>query len=245
MQALMLILGAVLGGLGVALISRGRLKAVSNDAAQLRDARDEARLGQAERERQLAEVRGELQAQVARLEAELRAERDGNDEKVRLLEETRGKLDETIKASCVDAFKEGNEQVVELAAARLRAERAESRREIEQMVKPVAEGLTQFKRRLDDVEQAQVEGRTELREQLTALGQAQQQLMSGTDALVGALQRPQIRGRWGEMTLRRVVETAGMQPHVDFTEQRVPSRAVISSPGRAIRFSPAFDVRSG
>jgi DNA recombination protein RmuC len=109
--------------------------------------------------------------------------------------------------------------VVQLAAARLRSERVEGRREIERMVKPVADGLQTFRSRLDEIERDQVEGRTKLQEQLTALGEAQQELVAGTGALVGALRRPHVRGRWGEMTLKRVVETAGMVPHVDFIEQ--------------------------
>lgn len=201
------------------LIMRNRLAATLAQSKELCQERDDARQTTAERERQLAEVRGDLQTQVARLETALQAEREGTEEKIRLLEETRLGLTETIKASCVDAFKEGNAQVVELATARMKTERAEGKREIERMVKPVADSLTAFRARLDEVEREQVKGRTELQEQLTALGQAQEELMAGTSALVGALRRPQVRGRWGEMTLKRVVETAGMLPHVDFTEQ--------------------------
>lgn len=219
MSAVWLALGAVIAGAIVWLIMRGRLNTTLAKNEELHRQRDEAQSSATDRERQLAEVRGDLQTQLARLEAELRAEREGTKEKIRLLEETRNGLTETIKASCVDAFKEGNEQVVQLAATRLRAERAEGKREIEQMVKPVADGLKAFRTRLDEIDREQVEGRTKLQDQLTALGQAQQELLAGTGALVGALRRPHVRGRWGEMTLKRVVETAGMVPHVDFTEQ--------------------------
>lgn len=219
MSAIWLIIGAALAAAVVWLAVRGSLRAAATRNTQLEAERDEARKAAAAGERELAEVRGELQTQVARLEVELEAERGGSEEKIRLLEETGAHLNETIKASCVDAYQKGNEQVVELAAERLRAERAEGKREIERMVKPVADGLTAFRERLDEIEREQVKGRTELNGQLTALGEAQRELMDGTSALVGALRRPQVRGRWGEMTLKRVVETAGMFPHVDFTEQ--------------------------
>jgi DNA recombination protein RmuC len=219
MTVIVLVVGLFVGGGAVWLMMRRRAHALAEQEERVRGERDEARLAVAERERQLAEVRGDLQAQVVGLEAQLNAERDGSEEKVRLLEATKASLDETIKASCVDAFKEGNAQVVALAQERFRAERAENKREIAAMIKPVTDGLSAFKSRLDEIERAHIEGRAELQEQLTSLGQAQKELLSGTDALVGALQRPHIRGRWGEMTLKRVVETAGMLPHVDFSTQ--------------------------
>jgi DNA recombination protein RmuC len=215
MSAIWLIIGAAAAGITIWLLTRSRLAEAVREKEELARERDEARRAIAQREQQLADVRGQLAAQVARLEAE----RTGAAEKVHLLEKTKADLNELVKASCVDAFKEGNAQIVELAEARLKADRAEGKREIERMVKPVADNLQQFKVRLEEIERAHVAGQTELREQLTTLGRAQQELMAGTSALVGALQRPQIRGRWGEMTLKRVVEVAGMQKHVDFTEQ--------------------------
>lgn len=236
MNAVWFSTGAVIAAAIAWRVMRGRLTESSADTDRLRRERDEAQATSAERDLKLTEVRGDLQAQVARLEAELKAEHDGSEEKIRLLKETRSGLTETIKASCVDAFKEGNEQVVELAAARLRSERVEGRREIERMVKPVADGLSAFRSRLDEIERDQVEGRTKLQEQLTALGEAQRELVAGTGALVGALRRPHVRGRWGEMTLKRVVETAGMVPHVDFIEQ--PSLA-----GEDGRMKPDLIIR--
>src|SRR5690606_38207732 len=69
------------------------------------------------------------------------------------------------------------------------------------------------------VEKARTAAYSELRTQLEAMGKSSDQLRTETQQLVTALRAPQVRGRWGELQLRNVVEHAGMVEHVDFTEQ--------------------------
>lgn len=91
--------------------------------------------------------------------------------------------------------------------------------EVDQLVRPVTETLARVERQLVDSEQLRAQAQGELREQVRAMGQTSNLLRTETQALVTALRAPHVRGRWGEMQLRRVVEVAGLVEHCDFTEQ--------------------------
>jgi DNA recombination protein RmuC len=85
---------------------------------------------------------------------------------------------------------------------------------------PVREGLSRLDAQLTSLNRERHEARGRLDAQLRSLAESQDRLRTETGALVGALRKPQTRGRWGEMQLRRVVELAGMVRHCDFAEQR-------------------------
>jgi DNA recombination protein RmuC len=106
-------------------------------------------------------------------------------------------------------------------AERLALARADESRErrVTDLVAPVADSLGALSRAVQEAEQARLVSQAELREQLRAAGQASEQLRAETGRLGSALRRSEVRGRWGEMQLRRLVETAGMIEHVHFTEQ--------------------------
>ncbi len=95
----------------------------------------------------------------------------------------------------------------------------ERKAQIEGLLKPMQEVLNQYQSRLGDIEKSRVESYGMLREQLGMLTETQRTLNTQTHELVSALRRPQTRGQWGEVTLRRLVELAGMSNHCDFTEQ--------------------------
>ena len=101
---------------------------------------------------------------------------------------------------------------------------------IEEMVKPVREGLNKVETVLQTVDRQRAESHATLQETLRMIAEAHRQLAGNTQSLVQALRAPQGRGRWGEMQLRRVVELAGMQEHCDFQEQ-----LSIESEGRRLR----------
>ncbi len=92
---------------------------------------------------------------------------------------------------------------------------------VSEVVSPVRESLARLDGRLGDLERARVGAYSELREQVRALSEAQGQLRGEAANLVKALRAPAVRGRWGELQLRRVVELAGMQDRCDFAEQVV------------------------
>jgi DNA recombination protein RmuC len=86
-------------------------------------------------------------------------------------------------------------------------------------IKPLQEALQRYEQQVKSVEERRLQVEGGLRQQLEDLGRANQQLQKETANLVNALRTPHVRGRWGELTLRRVAELAGMVEHCDFQEQ--------------------------
>lgn len=88
-----------------------------------------------------------------------------------------------------------------------------------QMIEPIRNALEKTEQQLLNFERDRRDAFTSLRTQIEQLTLGQNALQRETRNLVGALRRPEVRGRWGELTLRRVVEVAGMSEHCDFSEQ--------------------------
>lgn len=99
------------------------------------------------------------------------------------------------------------------------AETADRQQALAHAVQPVQLSLAQVERHLVDIERVRQEAYGELRAQVAAMGRTSDALRGETQTLVNALRAPQVRGRWGELQLRRVVEVAGMLEHCDFDEQ--------------------------
>ncbi len=102
-----------------------------------------------------------------------------------------------------------------------RAKRELSEREqaVENLVKPIREALQASQRQIAELEKARSEAYGSIKSQLASMQMSQKTLAQETQNLVKALRRPEVRGRWGEITLRRLVELAGMVEHCDFQEQ--------------------------
>jgi DNA recombination protein RmuC len=103
--------------------------------------------------------------------------------------------------------------------------------DVEGLVGPMRETLTRVERQLRESDQARIRSHAELAQQVEFTRRGAEELREQTRALVTALRRPEARGRWGEMQLRRVVELAGMSPHCDFDEQV----SVIGPNGEGVR----------
>jgi len=165
-------------------------------------------------------------ARSARLAAELAAERRGGSEKMALLEEARGRLAGEFAELSREALERSNRSFLELAETRLGGLRKETtadldrRREaIDGLVGPIREALAKVEGKIDEVEKSRREAYGHLRQHLLGLAQDQMKLQSETASLVRALRAPNVRGRWGEIQLQRVVEIAGMVEHCDFVRQ--------------------------
>jgi len=135
-------------------------------------------------------------------------------------------LAERFQALSTRALDVNNVRFLELAESRLAATRAEAagdldqrRQAVEHLVEPLREALARVETQLRDTESGQRAARAELAKEMEFVRHSHEQLRAQTTALVRALQRPEARGRWGEMQLRRVAEIAGMQRHCDFDEQ--------------------------
>ncbi|WP_030155425.1 DNA recombination protein RmuC [Glycomyces sp. NRRL B-16210] len=96
-----------------------------------------------------------------------------------------------------------------------------SRAAVGQVLAPITETLARYESRLGDVERARVDAYAQLRVQLSGVAETSEDLREQTGRLLGALRSPQVRGQWGEVQLRRIVEAAGMVEHCDFSEQQV------------------------
>jgi DNA recombination protein RmuC len=133
---------------------------------------------------------------------------------------------DTFRALSDEALKSNNEAFLTLAETKLREVRATATAEIDQrktaiehLLEPMARTLSEVDRELKESERRRVESSAQLLQRIASLDTAGQDLRSQTGKLVDALKRPGVRGRWGELQLKRVVELAGMVQHCDFVEQ--------------------------
>ena len=199
--------------------------------AQLSEARDERDAARAERD----EIRGEREAALQQLAA-AKAEYEGRTEE---LAKAREQLETQFKGIADDVTKANSEAFLKQAKAqfedqkKLSATDLEKRQQaIDELVKPVRENLEKFEKRVNEIEEKRegaYEGLT------TQIGQ----LREATGGLREALRSPQVRGLWGEQTLRNILEVSGMREHVDFVEQhtvatddgKVRPDAVVRVPG--------------
>lgn len=168
----------------------------------------------------------ELSARCARLETALDQEREKAKEMTAFAQTATATLKDAFKGLSADTLARNSEQFLQLAKSTLEAyhvkatgDLAQRQKAVEEIVKPVRETLERVNLQVNEVEKSRKEAYGALRQQVESLLQGQKQLSTETGNLVSALRKPTVRGRWGEIQLRRVVEFAGMLPHCDFVEQ--------------------------
>src|SRR5256714_6464324 len=167
-----------------------------------------------------------LREDNARLLADLEGERRAAQERSESFKRVTEELAEKFKALSRDALKDNNQEFLNLARATLekfqvsaKGELDQRQQAIDQLVKPLKDSLEKVDGKIGELEKARAGAYAELREQVKSLATQQLELRNETGNLVKALRTPHIRGRWGEIQLRRVVELAGMLQYCDFTEQ--------------------------
>ncbi|MBI4179784.1 DNA recombination protein RmuC [bacterium] len=187
---------------------RKQIESLRAEAAQLQDA-----LRKADSER----------AAAARVEDAERAilEQKG------MLDEARTKLSDAFKSLAADALSRNNQNFIDLARQVFGSLQKEASTDlehrkaaIEDLVRPLKETLDLYQRESQVMEEKRLREYSAVGEQLRSLAGAQATLQGETAKLVNALRAPQVRGRWGEITLRRCAELAGMANHCDFFEQQ-------------------------
>ena len=161
-----------------------------------------------------------------RLRTELEADRAVHAERIRAYQEAEATLREAFQSLAAEALQTNNRAFLDLAEIRLRDARTEAstdidarRKAIEDLLAPLQKTLEQVDREIKDSELRRVAGAAELMQRIASLDTTGQSLQSETRRLVDALKRPGVRGRWGELQLKRVDELAGMVEHCDFEEQ--------------------------
>ena len=179
-----------------------------SEMGQLRDALAESQQGRTKAETRIEEVARSLEDQKA------------------LLAQARQELHDSFEALSGQALKQNNEAFLDLARTSFATLQAEAKGELSQrqqaigeLVKPLEESLQRYQEQLQQAEQVRQREYGGLDQQLRFMAESHQRLQQETGNLVKALRAPSVRGRWGEMTLRRVAELAGMVAHCDFVEQ--------------------------
>jgi len=167
-------------------------------------------------------LRVELEASRVQLESERRAA----SERSATLEQAESRLRATFESLAAQALKNNSELFLSVAREALGREQAiaqsglkERETAISQLVQPLRSALEKTEQQMQAIERERREAHATLRTQIESLASGQSQLTRETRNLVTALRRPEVRGRWGELTLRRLVELAGLSEHCDFTEQ--------------------------
>ena len=178
---------------------------------------------------ELERVQRELSVEArARAIAETQAAETGKhaEEQKVLLAQARHELTEAFQALSGEALKQNNEAFLNLAKtsfqtlhAEAKGELAQRQQAIDELVKPLSDSLHRYDEQMRHLEQSRQAAYGGLDQHLKTLAETQQRLQEETGNLVNALRTPAVRGRWGEITLKRVAELAGMVARCDFYEQ--------------------------
>jgi DNA recombination protein RmuC len=191
--------------------------------------RDELRDRVEEQDRDLAFLRDALDAErQRRVEAQTRldAAREHAAGQRELLERATEDLVHTFKALSADALRDNNTTFMALAGQKLEAVVNEAQGDLDRrqeavdaLIRPLNETLRRYEAQISALEESRQKAYGSLEEQLRGLNAVHQVLQRETGNLVSALRTPNVRGRWGELTLHRVAELAGMVDHCDYVQQ--------------------------
>jgi DNA recombination protein RmuC len=213
-------------GLLAWLIGSARTRAIAA-GAQAKAAAAEAR--EAELRQQLQAVREENRslaeqaaaAEQARAAAEARAVQIEKNiaEQRDLLEQAKAKLSETFRSLAAEALSGSNKNFLVLAEEKFRALKDEAAGRLAGLIQPLTDTLAAYQKETKELQEKRGQELGSVGQQLRAVAETEAALRAETAKLVQALQSHRVRGRWGEITLRRTAELAGMSPYCDFAEQ--------------------------
>lgn len=216
------VIGLLFGGVLAGLVLRSRTAALT---ARLSLMEKELAAGKADLAR-LQHAHTELVAANARLESDLASERKFSEDKIILVTHASEDLRNAFKALASEALSANTSCFLQTAEETLKRFQIQARGDLENrqkavadLVAPVRDSLNKVDAQIQQMEVARGDAYGELRAQVQSLITTQKELQSETGNLVRALRIPNVRGRWGEIQLRRVVEIAGMLSYCDFTEQ--------------------------
>ena len=167
-----------------------------------------------------------LRGDIDELESSLKNQKELQQEREAAFELANAKLTQafadvsnrSLRANS-DTFLKLAEQNLETRQAKVEGEFEKREQAVEELVKPIRDALEASRKQISELEKARSEAYGGIRSQLESMRASQKSLTQETQNLVKALRRPEVRGRWGEITLRRLVELAGMVEHCDFVEQ--------------------------
>jgi DNA recombination protein RmuC len=206
---------------------RARAFAERAAAAEERSRAEAERREEAERRLGLAEAaRAESEGRISVADEQARQARAFLAEERAFVETARARMESVFKAAAADALKGNNDQFLSLAAQRLETTKREAAADvdarkaaIEALLSPLKTTLERLEEKTSSLEQARAQAYAKIDEQVRSLATAAAGIQRETVTLSTALKGSQVRGRWGEVALRNVVELSGMSQHVDFAEQ--------------------------
>ncbi len=237
MEALLGIGGLLIGSLVAWVVSTARAKLANqkrlgdaqSQLAALENSTESLKDQLSKREITVEELRSLLDTErLARTQSDTRLEESNKRfaEQQDLLQQADKKLKETFEALSAKALKSNAESFLDSAqktmAIMLEAAKGDSGKREESfksLIKPISESLRRYESQIQSLEQTRQEAYGSLHEQVKSLASTNQMLQQETGKLVTALRDPKVRGRWGELALKRSAELAGMVEHCDFEQQ--------------------------
>jgi len=185
------------------------------------------------------------------LQTKLDSERTASAEKLQALEQARAQMEHTFKSLSSEALKHNNEEFLKLANENLKQfqnsakhELSEKEKAIETLVKPIKDALVKSEQQMHSIEKERKHAYGALQQHLETMSLNQSALQNETRNLVQALRRPEVRGQWGEMTLKRLAELAGMVEHCDFfTQESIKTEdAALQRPDMIVRMPDGREI---
>ncbi len=175
---------------------------------------------------QLRELFRKIEAEKIEAETKFMAAEKSLVAQQALLEEAKTTLSDTFKSLAAEALAGNNAGFLTLAEQKFKALKEEASADLQQrkvsieaLIQPLTQTLTTYQKETKELEDKRLREVSAVGEQLQSLASGQLKLQAETAKLVNALRSPQVRGRWGEIALRKTAELAGMSPHCDFIEQ--------------------------
>ncbi|MCJ7675617.1 MAG: DNA recombination protein RmuC [Sedimentisphaerales bacterium] len=212
---LFFLIGAICAGSAVFFLTRQKTKYLEKQLEQ--------------KEGQVSQLRDEctsFKIELAGIRTKLDEQQKAAEEKLALLEEAKVRLSDAFKALSADALKSNSAQFLDLAKTDLekyqdgaKSDLEKRQKAVDELVRPLKESLKSVDDMLKDVQAKRSAEFATLGQQIKSLFESEEKLKRETENLVTALRRPEVRGHWGEVQLKRVVEIAGMLAHCDFVEQ--------------------------
>lgn len=220
-QFLFLLGGAIFGGIIAALGLRSRAAALRSQLEIVARDLAAARVQVASQQ----EANAQLREKVAGLTKTVELEKASNEKSLEVLDRATDELRESFQVLAAQALKSNNQSFLELAKTSLgkfqngaELDLEARQKAVEHLVAPIQDSLSKVDRQIQQMEKERSQAYGNLTQQVKSLIGTQDQLRAETGNLVKALRTPSVRGRWGEIQLRRVVEMAGMLPYCDFAE---------------------------
>lgn len=192
----------------------------------------------------------QLREQNTKLETLKEADQKSAEEKFQSLKDAQAHLSKTFALLSTEALNRNNDTFLKLAQENLKQYQIKAKNDLdkkeksfENLITPIKEALDKTEKQIHFMEKERKEAYGSLTQHLESMAQAQKTLHSETRNLVQALRRPEVRGQWGEMTLKRLAELAGMVEHCDFYEQeQINSEDGLLRPDMIVRMPDGREI---